>query len=108
MENLSPEKMLEITSQLAIGDIVTESLLMDLKELANAWAEEQVELNNCLNKLLHDPAGYVDPTTLTEFRYSNVISGRIYADGDHAYTPVFTKDQFDDAGILQRPYVQIE
>lgn len=108
MQNHSPEKMLEILSQLLIGDAVTESVLVDLKELAEAWQEEQKELNACLNILLHDPVGYVDPTTLSEFRYSNVISGRIYADGDHAYTPVFTKDQFDDAGILQRPYVQIK
>lgn len=80
----------------------------DLYEFAAQWELEQTELNTCLNKLLHTPVGYVDPTTLTEFRYSNVISGRIYADGDNAYTPVFTKDQFDDAGILKRPYIEIK
>ena len=108
MQNHSPEKMLEILTKCKNDDFITDSLLADLFELAEAWQEEQKELNACLNILLHDPVGYVDPTTLSEFRYSNVISGRIYADGNHAYTPVFTKDQFDDAGILQRPYIQIE
>lgn len=103
MQNLTPEKLKEIINTFNKGDAITESMIIDLIELAQAWENEQQELNT----LLQHPVGYVDPTTLVEFRYSNVISGRIYADGDHAYTPVFAKDQFDDAGILKRPYVSI-
>lgn len=107
MLNVSPEKMKEIINRLCVGNVITESNLLDLTELANAWEVAQQELNTRIDKLLHTPVGYVDPTTLLEFEYSNVISGRIYANGDHKYTPMFTKDQLDDIRIYDSSSIDI-
>ena len=81
---LTPEDMKEFLQNKSGEFYIPTDVLDKLNEFVKHWELEQTTVSKCINDLLESPAGYVDPTTLLEFRYSNVISGRIYADGDHA------------------------
>ena len=99
MKNTTPEKMLEIINKLSLGDMVTESLVADLTELANAWSQEQSHVNDCLNRLVSKPIAQISFEAVERLNRSDSMEYMVNT--PDAHIDLFTIDQLDElTGLL--------
>jgi hypothetical protein len=99
MKNTTPEKMLEIINKLSIGDMVNESLVADLTELANAWSQEQSYVNDCVNRLVSNPIAQISFEAVERLNRSDSMEYMVNT--RDAHIDLFTIDQLDElTGLL--------